>query len=246
MKLSVILPTFDEKENIVKLINEIVKIFAGTDHLFEIIVVDDNSPDGTGMACQKAFINNETIRVFTRRGERGFASAIYFGIRQAKGEYIIAMDSDFNHDPQVILKMLSQLSANRIVIASRYLKGGGMDNRKRYWLSKIYNAYLRALLGIDVTDILSCFFCINRKFLQKVAGQDKRLFRGYGDYFIRLVFWCHQMGGTFFEVPVYYKERQYGVSKSNLLKMFVLYTKTSLGLFLIRSLKGLQSLRRLF
>lgn len=229
--VSIILPTFNEKGNIVRLVDKI-KTHLSHMYTFEVIIIDDNSTDGTAAACMTAFKNNQNIKVFVRKDERGLATAIYYGIEKARGRFIVVMDTDFNHDPTIIPIMLKKIKNNTMAVGSRYIDGGGMANRKRYWLSKFYNSYLRILLQIPLTDFVSGFFCIERERLIKlIKGNYIEIFTGYGDYFMILIMLFYKSGGLFVEIPVYYRDRDYGISKSNFVAMFLEYTRTSLKVF---------------
>lgn len=230
MTVSVILPTFNEKGNIIELIKRIINSFSNLSYDFEIVVVDDNSPDKTGEICKKYFSKDKGVNTYIRMNEKGFASAIYYGIKKSKGDIVIVMDTDFSHDPKLIPVMISMIKKCDIVVGSRYAKNGGGEDKKRYWMSKIFNMYLRYLLKINISDFLFGYFCINKKFLIKNNLLDRNIFSGFGDYFIRLIYYINKSGGTILEVPAFYKNRTYGVSKSNLIKMFYTYTKTSVFL----------------
>lgn len=230
MDLSIILPTFNEKGNINKLIESIKINLKAKKINFEIIVVDDNSPDGTAEICKKQFESDKDIKIFVRKKERGLASAIHHGINKAVGKYILVMDTDFSHDPKLIPQMVESMKDSDIVIGSRYVGAGGMKNQKRYWLSHLYNLYLRILFRIPVTDFLSGYFCIKRQYLFNIPCEQKKIFVGYGDYFMRLIFFINLNQGKFTELASFYRDRSYGQSKTNLLKTFILYTKTSINL----------------
>ncbi len=230
MDLSIILPTFNEKGNVNKLIESIKRNLKAKKFNFEIIIVDDNSPDRTAEICKKKFKSDKSVKIFVRKKERGLASAIYYGIKKAMGKYILVMDTDFSHDPKLIPQMVENIKDSDIVIGSRYIGSGGMKNQKRYWLSHLYNLYLRILFGIPVTDFLSGYFCIKRKYLLNMLYEQKKIFVGYGDYFMRLIFFINLNQGKFTELASFYKDRSYGQSKTNLLKTFILYTKTSINL----------------
>lgn len=228
MHASIILPSFNERGNIIPLISKIIKCLKNFE--FEVIVVDDNSLDRTADAYRNKFKSNKNVKVYVRAKERGLATAIKFGIEKASGKYIVVMDTDLNHDPKIIPLMLEEINRFSMVIGSRYIKGGGMENRKRYWLSRFYNIYLRLFLGIPVTDFLSGFFCMKKNYLMHVLKNTNDIFLGYGEYFMKLLFAVHKEGGRIFETPVFYINRPYGKSKSNFLKMFLTYTKTSIEL----------------
>lgn len=232
MIISVILPTYNEKGHIVKLIHALHTVSKKIHKAFEIIVVDDNSPDKTAEIVQKTFIRNKQIKVFVRTRDRGLAASILFGLQKAKGTYCIVMDTDFSHNPSVIPFMLQKISQADMIIGSRYVTGGGMVNRRRYYLSKLFNMFLKILLGIHVSDFLSGYFCVRREFLVKNKLLQKRIFSGYGDYFIDLIAQVKRAKGTFLEVPSFYIDRSYGESKSNLPKLLVTYSQRSFKLFL--------------
>lgn len=230
MMVSFVLPTYNEKDNIIELVKKIKEHVDKTISSYEIIVVDDDSPDKTGAICKKYFSKIGKGRVLIRKNGRGFASAIRDGIKLAKGKYVIVMDTDFSHDPKLISLLLSKKTSCDIVIASRYAKHGGGENKGRYWLSKIFNLYLSKLFRIDISDFLFGYFCIRRDFLMKHNLLRDEIFNGFGDYFIRLVYYINKAHGSFLEIPAFYKNRVYGVTKSNLLKMLITYTKSSLEL----------------
>ncbi|OGH06075.1 MAG: hypothetical protein A2W22_04125 [Candidatus Levybacteria bacterium RBG_16_35_11] len=234
MKTAVILPTYNERGNIVRLVTEIIKNINKTRHDYEIIVVDDNSSDKTAEICKKYFVKNKKVKVFVRKKEKGLATAILFGIKKSSKDidYIIVMDTDFSHNPKIVPVMLKRIKNSDMVIGSRYIKGGGMANKKRYVFSKFYNQFLRILLGVNVTDFLSGYFCIRKEFILKIKPEitAKNIFSGYGDYFIRLIFLINKLNGRFSEVPSFYHERTYGTSKSNLIKMIFSYTNTAFSI----------------
>lgn len=230
MKISFILPTYNEKDNIIELIKSIIKTVKRLSCEYEIIVVDDDSPDKTGIISRKYFLKIKQIKIYIRTRNKGFASAIYYGIKKSTGEIIIVMDTDFSHNPNLIPVMLSKIKSCDIVIGSRYARNGGGEDRVRYWVSKIYNIFLRYLLGIDISDFLFGYFCIKKDFLNRNKLVNRDIFHGFGDYFIRLAYYINQSKGTYLEIPAFYKSRTHGVSKSNIFKMFFAYTKTSIGL----------------
>lgn len=236
MKFSIVLPTYNEKGNIVRLI-KVIQSICKINNLnnFEIIVVDDNSPDKTAEYCQKAFKKQRNIKVYTRLQDKGLASAVRFGINKSKGERIIIMDTDFNHDPGVIPTMLKLSGKYNLVIGSRFIKNGGMQNKKRYYLSKIYNLFIKIVSHVDFTDFLSGFFCIKSKDLKKMNLDY--IFRGYGEYFIRLLVLSKKFGFKHTEVPAYYKNRKYGVSKSKFVSMMLTYTLTTFEVISVNKYK---------
>jgi dolichol-phosphate mannosyltransferase len=230
MQVSVILPTYCEANNIGRLIREISEILDSGGWQAEIIVVDDNSPDGTAdeaRACSNT--PQVSIRCLIRTQERGLATAIKYGISQAQGEGIVVMDTDFNHSPRTIPQMVRLLEYYDIVIGSRFVCGGGMEDHARYRNSLLYNRLVvQPILGTPINDNISGFFAMRR---DKLADLDLDfIFQGYGEYFIRLLYLARLNGYRMLEVPVFYTLRSHGESKSNFISMIRDYTRTVLSL----------------
>ena len=228
MNLSVVLPTYNERDNILPLVSAIRQQLDRAGATYQIIVVDDNSPDGTAQAIRAAHPADSTVQLHVRAQERGLATAIAHGIRQAQGECIAVMDTDFNHDPALLPQMLELLKCYDLVVGSRFVTGGGMENRGRYFLSLTFNVFVRSAIGSRVRDNLSGFFAIRR---DKLLALDlNRIFRGYGEYFMRLLYWARQRNYRMVEVPAYYILRRHGRSKSRFLAMLSDYTRCALEL----------------
>ena len=231
MKISIVLPTYCEKENIVKLIDVLDANNAARDWETEIIIVDDSSPDGTADAARAREKDGKvSVRCFVRSQERGLATAILFGIRQSSGDMIVVMDTDFNHDPDMIPQMVKFMEYFDFVIGSRFVTGGGMQDRGRYFFSFFFNLFVRSLLHTQIQDNLSGFFAIWRKDLL-MMDLDK-IFKGYGEFFIRLIYSCKQRRLKILEIPAFYGQRLYGASKSRFFWMVVNYTSCVLNLWL--------------
>ena len=178
--VSVILPTYNERDGIAELVAEIVAIARAARLDFEVLLVDDDSPDGTGAHVEEAFRAEPAVRVHVRRGERGLASAIHRGIVDARGDFVVVMDSDGNHDPALLPLMLRCAEDFDVVIGSRYVLGGGMlTSAFRYWASYAFNILIRVVLGLRIHDNLSGYLAFRRTLLDGLdAG---RTFYGYGD-----------------------------------------------------------------
>jgi dolichol-phosphate mannosyltransferase len=161
--------------------------------------------------------------------ERGLATAIKFGILNSSGEVIVVMDTDFNHEPHMIPQMVKFLEYYDLVTGSRFVMGGGMEDRRRYYYSLYYNVFVRMLLRLQVQDNLSGFYAIRREKLMplNLAG----IFQGYGEYFIRLLYSARRRGYRMLEVPVFYILRRHGQSKSRFLSMLRDYTGCVLALW---------------
>ncbi len=225
MKLSVILPTYNEKASTGDLIDILLKIIKENTSDFEIIVVDDNSPDKTGYLIKERYGDNPHIHCLIRENERGLATAIKTGILNAKGDIVLVMDTDFNHDPQKIPEMFHLLSRYDVVSGSRYVQGGGiLGPQYRYWCSYIFNFFVRITLGLNTRDNLSGFVAFKKEIL---ANFDvDKVFSGYGDYYLRFLYRAQELKLNIIEIPVVYQTRRGGESKTNLIKHLVDYTST--------------------
>jgi len=221
IKVSVILPTYNEKGNIVELIREITKELSTIEVEREIVIVDDSSPDGTGVIVRDAFSNDNSVKVFIRTEGRGLATAVRYGIEKSSGNFIAVMDTDFNHDPKMLPQMIEFLKHYDVISGSRFTMGGGMEPTYRYIGSFIFNMFIRIILRTQIQDNLSGFFSIRR---EKLFSLDfDRIFYGYGDYFTRLLYLAEKQKYKILEVPVFYQLRKSGESKTNLASVFLKY-----------------------
>jgi dolichol-phosphate mannosyltransferase len=229
MDLSIVLPTYCEVGNIAHLITAIEANLAPLQKQVEIVVVDDNSPDCTAAAVQALDpLPGFNLRCLVRTSERGLASAIKHGILNASGTLIIVMDTDFNHSPDNLAAMVNELQQADLVIGSRFVKGGGMEDRTRYWGSLVFNWFIRLMLRNPVHDNLCGFFAVRRSDLLRLNLDE--IFTGYGEYFIRLVYYARKQKMEIHEIPVFYTLRTSGESKSNFLAMIVNYSRTTFKL----------------
>ena len=228
MKVSVILPTYNEARNIVELINEILEHLSLATDEIEIVVVDDNSPDNTGKIARDTFSKDERVKVFIRTEEKGFATAIRHGMEKSTGDIIVIMDTDFNHNPKMLPQMVKFLEFYDIIGGSRFTMGGGMEPVFRYLGSFFYNMLIRIVLRTQIQDNLSGFFAMRR---EKLFALDfDKIFFGYGDYFFRLLFYAQRKNYKILEIPVVYQLRKYGKSKTNLISVFIKYSVALLKL----------------
>ncbi len=202
---SVILPTYNEAENIGDLIKEILKYVPTA----EVIVVDDDSPDKTWQIAQQ--LKEKNVKVI-RRFERGLPSAIARGIKEASAPLIAWMDCDFSHPPNVLPELIKRLPEYDVAIASRYAKGA-KDARpfSRRATSYIFNLYGKIILGTKVMDLTSGFIVAKKAVLQKVGINEK----GYGEYFIDLMYRCKKHKIKVVEVPYLSMDRTRGTSKTS-------------------------------
>ena len=226
MDVSIILPTYNELGNVVALIQAIQGVLDQAEISHQVVVVDDNSPDGTAQGVRDRFQGDERICLCVRTEERGLASAIAHGIRQAQGDVVVVMDTDFNHDPSLLPQMIKFLEFYDIIIGSRFTMGGGMEERWRYHASFVFNFFIRQILRTQIADNLCGFFSMRR---DELLDMDlERVFKGYGEYFMHFLFLAWRKGYRILEVPAFYRIRTYGESKSRFLSMLVSYSLTAL------------------
>jgi dolichol-phosphate mannosyltransferase len=231
--VSVVLPTYNEREGIAELVAEILGADPQAALPVEVLVVDDASPDGTAAHVEAVFAADPAVRVHVRRGERGLASAIHRGIREAHGDVVVIMDSDGNHDPALLPLMVRCADEFDVVIGSRYVLGGGMlTSRFRYWASYAFNILIRVVLGLRIHDNLSGFLAFRPTLLRGL--EPEAVFYGYGDYAIRLLHHVVRRGGRVLEIPTVYRFRKGGESKTRFFAYFWTYLGSVLRLRLAR------------
>jgi dolichol-phosphate mannosyltransferase len=231
--ISVVLPTFNERDGIVELVGEILAVTRRARLDAEVLVVDDDSPDGTAAAVAEAFGGDAAVRVLVRRGERGLASAIHRGFEEARGEMLVVMDSDGNHDPALVPLMVRCAEDFDVVIGSRYVLGGGMlTSAFRYWASYAFNVFIRVVLAQRIHDNLSGYLAFRRGLLARLDA--RAIFYGYGDYAIRLLWQVVRDGGRVLEIPTVYRFRRGGESKTRFLAYFWTYVASVFRLRLTR------------
>ena len=219
MEVTIILPTFNEKNNILLLTNLIKKVLKKSK--IQIIVIDDNSPDKTGLICKNKFKRDKSLNIILNKRRIGLANSIYRGILKSSKKIIVVMDTDFTHDPKLIPKMLKLINEYDIISGSRYCAGGYMQDQIHSHLSFFYNLILKLILKNQIQDNLGGYFCITKKSLNKLPS--KKIFYGYGEYFFRLLFFALRKNLTILEIPAIYKKRVRGKSKSNFIYMFYKY-----------------------
>ena len=243
-EVSVVLPTYNERDNIVDLVEAIEQHLTPRQWRYEVLVMDDNSPDGTAAVVRERFgLADESVtafpalsegrgdvRLIVRTAEKGLAKAIRHGLEAARGRTLVVMDTDFNHDPAMIPQMVDMLQYYDLVIGSRFVMRGGMEDGLRYLLSFLYNVFIRVLFLTQIQDNLSGFFAVRRERLFRFDGQFDRIFYGYGDYFIRLLVVAWRNGWRILEVPVFYILRRHGDSKTGFWRIFRDYTLAVLRL----------------
>ena len=233
--VSVVLPTYNEKENIVVLIENIFK------HLglnTEILVVDDNSPDGTWLAVEELTQTYPHLRLIRRLDKRGLTSALSDGIKTSTGDIVAWMDCDLSMPPEKLKELKDKIDEGYdAAVASRFVKGGGVEIRTgsadtvlSYILSLSLNRFIQTILDSSFKDYTSGFIMIKKTILEEIPLKGD-----YGEYFIDLIHRTRKQGYKIIEIPYLCLARHQGVSK----------TGTNLYQYLKRGLKYLKVTLRL-
>jgi len=215
MSSLVIMPTCNEAANIKNLTEKILCSQAD----LEILIIDDNSPDGTGkIADQLAKLHRE-VSVIHRSKKLGLGSAYVEGFRVAlkrKVDFVIEMDADFSHDPADISRFLKEIQSYDLVIGSRYLQGSRILNWpvRRLVLSKGATLYTRFLTGLPLTDATTGFKCISRSVLEAM-DLDRIQSNGYA-FQIEVNYWAYKHGFRIGEIPIVFSDRSQGSSKMSI------------------------------
>ena len=205
-RVSIVLATFNERENILETING---IFENLGPSTEIIVVDDDSPDGTWKLAQD--LNDPRVKVIRRVGTRGLASAFNRGIMESRGSVVGWMDADMCMPPALLPGMVKRLDEYDVVVGSRYAPGGRDDRAPlRVGASRLINGLATLVLGYGIRDYDSGFVVLRRSVFDRVTVIPT----GYGAYFMEFLYTCRRKGLTVAEVPYTFRDRQKGISKS--------------------------------
>ena len=220
MNVSIVLPTYNESKNIINLTKDIINIFDDK-YQFEVLIVDDNSPDDTFKIAENEFKDDDRIVPVLRLTDRGFAKSIREGIDRAKYGQIIVMDTDFTHDPKIIPKLLHVAEAYDLVSASRFAPGGNMQDKFHYIASLLYNWLLIIILGTQIQDNLGGYFTAKKEHLISLPLDE--IFYGYGEYYFRLLHFMQHKKRTIVEIPTIYVSRTEGESKSKFFNMIFIY-----------------------
>jgi dolichol-phosphate mannosyltransferase len=211
----VIIPTYNEKENI----EAIIKAVFGLDKAFHILVVEDNSPDGTAAIVKKLIETNEgRLFIEERKGKLGLGTAYIHGFRWALKRdyaYIFEMDADFSHNPNDLIRLYKACAAEGadVAVGSRYINGVNVVNwpMGRVLMSYYASAYVRFVTRLKVRDTTAGFVCWSRKVLETI-DLEKVKFVGYA-FQIEMKFSAWKLGFTIKEVPIIFTDRTDGVSK---------------------------------
>jgi dolichol-phosphate mannosyltransferase len=211
-----ILPTYNEAANIDAVVRAARDRLASAAAPSTILVVDDSSPDGTGQIADRLAEKLENVRVLHRASKEGLGRAYLAGFELALedgAELIMEMDADFSHDPADIPRLIAAAGAADLVLGSRYVPGGGVENwgKLRRAVSWGGCTYARLVLGVPVRDLTGGFKCFNRRVLEGIDLSGVHA-NGYG-FQIELTYRAVQAGFTVAEVPILFRERRSGQSK---------------------------------
>lgn len=216
MKILIIIPTYNERQNIEKLVKEILILHPQA----QILIVDDNSPDGTSEIAEKMAKKYENIHVMHRLEKFGLGNAFKDGYKWALArnfDYILQMDADFSHNPTEISQILNEIKFGaELVIGSRYKDGFRVKGRSifRMGLSYCANLYARVVLGFNIYDATSGFRCFRGNILKEIDS-SMLLSEGYA-FQIEMTYICYKKGYCIKEVPILFTGRKEGSSKFNL------------------------------
>ena len=217
MKITVVLPTYNEAENLPKLVSALLMLPLD----LGVLVVDDNSPDGTGkIADDLSKTHPECVAVIHRTGKLGLRSAYIEGFQKAfemGAEADVQMDADFSHDPIVLNEMARRITDCDVVIGSRYVKGGSLDKNWPLWrklLSGFGNTYARTILQFPLHDVTTGFRMWRREVLSKMP-LDRIRSSGY-IFLVEMAYVAFLMEYDIVEVPIHFEDRRFGKSKMSL------------------------------
>lgn len=208
----VVIPTYNERNNIVLLIDHVLRQSSTID----ILIVDDSSPDGTGDLVRQHHQYNKHLFLITQPSKRGLGKAYQYGYRYAidhQYDYVIGMDADFSHDPNDIPRFLKAINSVDYVIGSRWVTAGGLIDWSwhRIVLSRLANFYIYLLHGTGVHDSTSGFQCFRKEVLQAIHLEQMHS-HGYS-FQLEAKYRAYLAGFRLLEIPILFKDRSHGVSK---------------------------------
>ncbi len=217
MKTVIVIPTYNEAENLPAITAELFTLGIEDLHL---LIVDDNSPDGTGTVADDLVTNcyPGTMHVLHRQGKLGLGTAYVTGFQWALdhgADFVVQMDADFSHSPGYIPKMLEQIGDYDVVVGSRYVGGGQLDERWSWWrwfLSWWANSvWTRGILGVHTKDATAGFKCWRRNALERI-GLERINSNGYV-FQVEMAFVSEKLNFRILEIPIYFEDRRIGRSK---------------------------------
>ena len=217
MHITVVLPTYNEAENLPNLVSALLSLPLD----LSLLVVDDHSPDGTGqLADELSNRHARKVSVLHRTGKLGLRSAYIEGFQKAfeqGAEAVVQMDADFSHDPAVLIEMARRIASCDVVIGSRYVPGGSLDERWPRWrkfLSAFGNFYARTILAFPLRDVTTGYRMWRRTALENMPLDHIRS-SGY-IFLVEMAYVAYLMGYKIGEIPIYFADRRWGKSKMSL------------------------------
>ena len=235
MKATVVIPTYNEHDNIQRLVGEILAL----DPPLGVIIVDDNSPDGTGeLADALASQHAGRVHVIHRPAKLGLGTAHIAGFKLALEQgtqRVLSMDADFSHHPRYIPAMLARSQEAHLVIGSRYVRGGGTRfcSWKRRALSLGANLFAKLMLGLPARDCTAGFRCYHREVLLSINLDD--IFSNGYSFLIEMIYHTKRQRWRIAEVPIIFEDRRHGVSKISRLEILAaMYTVLRLTAWRLR------------
>jgi dolichol-phosphate mannosyltransferase len=214
-RILVALATYNEIGNLPSLVNEILRVLPSAD----VLVIDDNSPDGTGRWCDERAAADSRVHVLHRPGKLGLGSATIDEIRwglERSYDVFVTMDADWSHDPAHLAELVDATSTADVAIGSRYCVGGSIDGwpLSRRLISRMMNGLTRIALGLPVDDASGAFRAYRATALRRL---DMASIHAVGYSYLEEMLWrLHQTGASFVEIPITFRQRRAGVSKVNL------------------------------
>jgi dolichol-phosphate mannosyltransferase len=214
----IVIPTYDEAANVDAIVRAALRSLAeASPDGYGVLIVDDNSPDGTGEIADRLATELEAVRVLHRPGKQGLGAAYLAGFAEVLSlgaGYVIEMDADFSHDPADVVRLIAEARAGAdLVIGSRYVDGGAVAGWTwpRRLISRGGSAYARAVLGLRVRDVTAGFKCFSRRALESI---DLPSVRSHGYAFqVELTYRATRAGLRVVEVPITFHDRRSGASK---------------------------------
>lgn len=217
MQITIVTPTYNEAENLPKLVSALFSLPLD----INILVVDDNSPDGTGqIADELAAAHSGRVDVLHRPGKMGLRSAYLNGFQkvlEGGAQAVVQMDADFSHDPSALVDMATMLESCDVVFGSRYIEGGSVDKRWSIWrkyLSIFGNFYARTILGLPVHDVTTGYRMWRSETLHQIPFERIQS-NGYV-FLVEMAYLAHCLQYKIGEVPIYFADRRWGKSKMSI------------------------------
>jgi len=219
-KLYILIPTYNEKANLPLVVKAIEKL--NLDYDWWVMIIDDNSPDGTGKTALSYREQGKNVLLLSRLRKEGLGKAYQAGFDKAcqdNAELVVTMDADLSHDPSCLPAILAETKSYDLVIGSRYVKGGKVIYPfHRRMLSVLANLFAKIMLGLKIHDITSGYNCYNRQALEKIVAFHPSA-NGYV-FQVEMHFLASQLGLKIQEVPIVFRDRRFGKTKMSLAEAF--------------------------